>query len=110
MPAKSIKKVAAKKVVAKKGKKSFSSYIAKVLKQASKQKLSMSSKSMAIVNSFVTDMFDRIAVEAASLTRVNKKSTLGSAEIQTAVRLVLPAELSKHAVAESTKAVAKLAA
>jgi len=42
--------------------------------------------------------------------RVNKKRTLGSREIQTAVRLVLPAELAKHAMAEGTKAVAKVSA
>ena len=92
-------------------KKNFSSYIAKVLKQVSpKVKLSLSSKSMAILNSFVTDLFDRIATEAASLTRVNRKSTLGSREIQTAVRLVLPGALSKHSMSSATKAVAKLSA
>lgn len=105
-------KAAATKKVAKKGKKNFSSFIAKVLKQAAakNQKLSMSSKSMAIVNSFVFDMFDRIATEAAAITRTNKKSTLGSKEIQTAVRIVLPAGIAKHAAAESVKAVTKLSA
>jgi histone H2B len=103
------KKVATK--VAKKGKKSFSSYIAKVLKQASpKTKLSMSSKSMAIVNSFVADIFDKVAVEAGALARVNKQKTLSSRAIQTAVRLVLPASLAKHSMSEATKAVAKLSA
>ncbi len=37
----------------------------------------------------------------------NKKSTLTSREIQTGVRLLLPGELAKHAVAEGTKAVTK---
>ncbi len=41
------------------------------------------------------------------LSRVNKKPTLTSREIQTAVRLVLPGELAKHAVSEGTKAVTK---
>ena len=36
-----------------------------------------------------------------------KKRTLGSREMQTAVRLTLPAELAKHAMAEGTRAVAK---
>ena len=44
---------------------------------------------------------------AAQLARVNKKPTLTSREIQTAVRLVLPGELAKHAVSEGTKAVTK---
>ena len=54
--------------------------------------------------------FQRVAGEAANLARVNKKKTLGSREIQTAVRLVLPAEIAKHAMAEGTKAVAKVSA
>ena len=115
MPAKSAakKQKVSKKVSGGKksvGKKNFSSYIHKVLKQASKAKLTMSSKTMNIVNSFIFDHFEKIAVEAAALTRVNKKQTLGSREIQTAVRLVLPADLAKHAMAEGTKAVAKLSA
>ena len=37
----------------------------------------------------------------------NKRSTIISREIQTAVRLLLPGELAKHAVSEGTKAVTK---
>jgi Core histone H2A/H2B/H3/H4 len=58
-------------------------------------------------SSFINDVFERIAVEAGKLTRYNKKSTLSSREIQTAVRLMLPGELAKHAVSEGTKAVTK---
>ena len=36
-----------------------------------------------------------------------KRSTITSREIQTAVRLLLPGELAKHAVSEGTKAVTK---
>jgi hypothetical protein len=45
--------------------------------------------------------------EAGRLARVNQKGTLSSREVQTAVRLVLPGELAKHAVSEGTKAVTK---
>ena len=69
-----------------------------------------SGKALKIVNSFVNDIFGRIAGEAANLVRANKKRTLGSREVQTAVRLVLPAELAKHAMAEGTKAIAKVSA
>jgi len=62
---------------------------------------------MGIMNSFIGDVFERIAGEAGKLARYNKKSTLTSREIQTAVRLVLPGELAKHAVSEGTKAVTK---
>jgi histone H2B len=42
-----------------------------------------------------------------SEARHNKKPTITSREIQTAVRLILPGELAKHAVSEGTKAVTK---
>ncbi|KAH8603291.1 putative Core histone H2A H2B H3 H4 [Trypanosoma vivax] len=67
--------------------------------------MSMTSRTMKIVNSFVSDLFERIATEAATIVRVNRKRTLGARELQTAVRLVLPADLAKHAMAEGTKAV-----
>ena len=55
----------------------------------------------------VGDMFDRVASEASKLAKYNKKATISSREIQTAVRLLLPGELAKHAVSEGTKAVTK---
>jgi histone H2B len=67
----------------------------------------ISSKAISILNSFVNDIFDKIASEASRLARYNKKPTVTSREIQTAVRLVLPGELAKHAVSEGTKAVTK---
>ena len=62
---------------------------------------------MSIMNSFMHDIFEKIAGEAAKLVRYNKKQTLSSREVQAAVRLYLPGELSKHAVSEGTKAVTK---
>ncbi|RXG53613.1 Histone H2B [Armadillidium vulgare] len=59
------------------------------------------------MNSFVNDIFERIAAEASRLAHYNKRSTITSREIQTAVRLLLPGELAKHAVSEGTKAVTK---
>ena len=53
------------------------------------------------------DQFEKIATEAAKLARYSKKPTVTSREIQTAVRLILPGELAKHAVSEGTKAVTK---
>ncbi|KAL4853697.1 histone H3 [Chlorella vulgaris] len=90
----------------KKGVESYKLYIFKVLKQVHPD-TGISSKSMAILNSFIADQFEKIATAAAQLSRVNKKPTLTSREIQTAVRLVLPGELAKHAVSEGTKAVTK---
>ena len=91
---------------AKKRRESYSIYIYKVLKQVHPD-TGISSKAMGIMNSFVNDVFERIAGEASRLAHYNKRSTISSREIQTAVRLLLPGELSKHAVSEGTKAVTK---
>ena len=85
---------------------SYSIYIYKVLKQVHPD-TGISSKAMSIMNSFVNDLFERIAGEASKLAHYNKKHTISSREVQTAVRLHLPGELSKHAVSEGTKAVTK---
>ena len=85
---------------------SYSTYIYRVLKQVHPD-TGISKKGMSIMNSFINDIFERIALEASKLCRYSKKSTLSSREIQTAVRLMLPGELSKHAVSEGTKAVTK---
>ncbi|KAI8642668.1 histone-fold-containing protein [Parasitella parasitica] len=84
----------------------YSSYIYKVLKQVHPD-TGISNKAMSILNSFVNDIFERIATEASKLAAYNKRSTISSREIQTAVRLILPGELAKHAVSEGTKAVTK---
>jgi histone H2B len=67
----------------------------------------ISSKAMSIMNSFVNDIFERVGNEASKLAKYNKKSTIDSRSIQTAIRLLLPGELAKHAVSEGTKAVTK---
>ncbi|ROL46339.1 Histone H2B [Anabarilius grahami] len=116
-PAKSAPKKGSKKAVTetagKTGKKrkrsrkeSYAIYVYKVLKQVHPD-TGISSKAMGIMNSFVNDIFERIAGEASRLTHYNKRSTITSREIQTAVRLLLPGELAKHAVSEGTKAVTK---
>ncbi|XP_051897028.1 histone H2B 1/2-like [Pristis pectinata] len=87
-------------------KESYSIYIYKVMKQVHPD-TGISSKAMSIMNSFVNDIFERIAGEASRLAHYNKRLTISSREIQTAVRLLLPGELAKHAVSEGTKAVTK---
>ena len=94
----------AKKTVAKGGKggkrksktETYKIYIYKVLKQVHPD-TGISSKAMSIMNSFINDIFEKIATEASKLARYNKKPTVTSREIQTAVRLILPGELAKHA-------------
>ena len=103
-PAKKTVKGGTKK--SKKPTESYKIYIYKVLKQVHPD-TGISTKGMSIMNSFISDIFDKIANEAGKLVRYNKKGTLTSREIQTAVRLALPGELAKHAVSEGTKAVTK---
>ncbi|ELU03344.1 hypothetical protein CAPTEDRAFT_205983 [Capitella teleta] len=90
----------------KKRRESYAIYIYKVLKQVHPD-TGISSKAMSIMNSFVNDLFERIASEASRLAHYNRRSTITSREVQTAVRLLLPGELAKHAVSEGTKAVTK---
>ena len=86
--------------------KSYARFIHKVLKQVHPD-LGITSKAMDIMNSFVNDLFDRIAIEAGRLSKYIKRSTLSSRDMQASVRLVVPGELAKHAVSEGTKAVAR---
>ncbi|KAL0926941.1 hypothetical protein M5K25_003198 [Dendrobium thyrsiflorum] len=95
-----------KKKKAKKGTETYKIYIFKVLKQVHPD-IGISSKAMSIMNSFINDIFEKLANESSRLARYNKKPTITSREIQTSVRLVLPGELAKHAVSEGTKAVTK---
>ncbi|XP_035732972.1 histone H2B-like [Vespa mandarinia] len=89
-----------------KRKESYAIYIYKVLKQVHPD-TGISSRAMSIMNSFVTDIFERLAAESSRLAIHNKRATISSREIQTAVRLLIPGELAKHAVSEGTKAVTK---
>ncbi|XP_078069914.1 histone H2B 1/2-like [Mustelus asterias] len=106
-------KKAQKKQVTNSGKKrrrfrkeSYSLYIYKVMKQVHPD-TGISSKAISIMRSFVKNIFKRITGEASSCCHYNMRSTISSPAIQTAVRLLLPGELAKHAVSEGTKAVTK---
>ncbi len=88
----------------------FESYIYRVHKQVHPDE-GMTKDAKKIVNSAMNYIANEIAKEAVYLTNdtsqgKNKgKGTISSRDIQTAVRLILPGELAKHAVSEGTKAV-----
>ena len=88
--------------------KNFSRYIFKVLKGVHNE-IGISKKSVDIMNSFLFDIYDKLALEASKLVRYNKKNTLSAREIQSAVKLLLPGELAKHAIIEGSKAINKFA-
>lgn len=56
--------------------------VATVLKQVHPD-TGISNRAMSILNSFVNDIFERVATEASKLAAYNKKSTISSREIQT---------------------------
>ncbi|XP_041039090.1 late histone H2B.L4-like [Carcharodon carcharias] len=87
-------------------KQSYSIYVYRVLTQVHPS-TRISSKAMSVMNSFVIDIFERIASKASHLIHYNKRCTISAREIQSAVRLMLPGELAKHAVSKGTKAVTK---
>lgn len=84
----------------------FDLYIYKVLKQVHPD-TGFSSEGLAIINNLVKINIEKIMKAVNTLLLHNKKKTLSSRDIQSAVRLVLPGELAKHAVSEGTKAVTK---
>ena len=85
---------------------SYKTYIFKVLKQVHPE-TRISKKGITIINNFVEDTFEKIASEASKLCRIHKRATMSSRDVQSAIRLVLPGELAKHAVSEGTKAMTK---
>ena len=101
-----VSKTSVKKQRAKRNHNSFAYFINKVLKQVHPD-TGISKRGMSIMNSFVNDLLDRVACEASRLTKYGKNRTMSSREIQTAVWLLLPGELAKHAISEGTKAVTK---
>merc|ERR1712039_1169455 len=85
---------------------SYAVYIYKVLKNIHPE-VGMSKKAMNVMNSFVSDLFERIALEASKLARYHGKQTLSSNDVQSAVKLILPGDLAEHAIAEGTRALNK---
>ncbi|XP_021733082.1 probable histone H2B 4 [Chenopodium quinoa] len=82
----------------------YKRYVYRVLKQVHPG-MAITSGAMTVINNFMSDMFERLAGEASRLNKYSKKQTMSAREIQGAVKLVLPGELGKHAIAEGSKAV-----
>ena len=92
---------------------SLSSYIFAVLKQVAPdpdkndKAYGISKKAMISMDQITQSLCDRIIELAVMLAKLNKRFTIKATEIQAAVRLIFPDELSKHAVSEGTKAVTR---
>ncbi len=81
-------------------------YITRVLKQVHPN-TGITATALDQVNQIMFALLDRINKVARDLSTSDEKKTLGSREIQTAVRIVFPGEVGKHAVSEGTKALTK---
>ncbi|KAJ2939299.1 hypothetical protein O0L34_g13395 [Tuta absoluta] len=99
------KPISKSKKIKKKNYQNFSIYLYKLLRQVTQDKMGISRKSMLIMNNFVYDMMEKLASEAGKLVSISKKNTLSSREVQTAVKLIIPGELAKHANMDALKAV-----
>eukprot|EP01059_Diplonema_ambulator_P016089 TRINITY_DN27377_c0_g1_i1.p1 TRINITY_DN27377_c0_g1~~TRINITY_DN27377_c0_g1_i1.p1 ORF type:complete len:127 (+),score=58.19 TRINITY_DN27377_c0_g1_i1:47-427(+) len=100
------KKVKGRRV--KKDYSSYSHYIHKLLKGKKNKegKVRITGKGMAIMNSMISDLFDRLATESGRLAKHAKMTTLNSRAIIAAVKLHYPTELARHALSAGAAAVA----
>ena len=80
--------------------------IYQVLKQVH-QDVRIKLKTVTILDSFCNNHFERITAEAEKLAKVRGKVIITSRDVQTTVKLLVPGDLAKHAIAEKAKTVAK---
>ena len=81
-------------------------YIYKVLKQIHPD-MGISKLGMNVINSFLLDVMDKLASEAANAVKYTNKNTMDSRAIECAVRLCLPGEFAKHAQRDAKAALEK---
>lgn len=86
--------------------KTVSNVVPRVLK-AVHPNLHASRRVKVLVATMLHDFMEKVANECKNLNAANKRLTIDSRSVQTAVRLTLPGELVKHAISEGTKAVTK---
>ncbi|KAJ9453804.1 hypothetical protein DIPPA_26292 [Diplonema papillatum] len=94
--------------------KNYSRYIHKLVPRAQKKvgskmimrpQFTFSKRGIAILNSFVLDMFDRLATESGKLATFSGSKTLRAPHVMAAVKLHLPKDLGAHALGAATVAI-----
>ena len=88
-------------------KRTYHTYFSKILK-AKRPEMGLRSKSLVVLNSLLEDLETRLAVQATKVALLDKKSTLSSAHMQCAAKMVIPGGLGSEAVAKGYAAVKKL--
>ena len=76
--------------------------IYQVLKQVH-QDVRIKLKTVTILDSFCNNHFERIAAGAEKLAKVRGKVIITSLDVQTALKLLVPGDLAKHAIAAPRK-------
>lgn len=84
----------------------FHLYVEKVRMQVHPD-MGMNQAAKEMVNDFVLHMVHRVSCTVHSLLHLTHAQTVSARDIQSAVRMIIPGELAKHAVSEGTKAVTK---
>ena len=84
----------------------FDVYIRKVGRQVHRD-TNVSNDFLNQTNRIIVRLGEKMAEKAFQLTEKEDRKTIGSREIQSATRLLIPDELTKHALSEGAKAVTK---
>jgi histone H3/H4 len=90
-----------------KGEVNFKLYISKILKNKITKQVGIQSKASGELNSALNVIGKALAASAANLAKASGKETVSSREVQSAVQMIFPEEMAKHAVSEGSKAVTK---
>ena len=70
----------------------------------------ISKAGMTTMNSIILEFYRNVAQEAQSLNGKVGRGRLPAQDIQSAIKIVVPGELCKHAVAQAATAITKYAA
>ncbi len=84
----------------------FRNAIQQVVKQVHPD-MSITSEALNESNLLIHFLLEKLMTNMNRLVQNDKKMTINSRTVQSAVRLTLPGELSKHAVSEGTKTITK---
>ena len=79
--------------------------IADTFKKHQHPEQQITKQAMAILNSFVGHILERISTKAGNLVKITKKKTLTSRDMDSACKLILPGQLTKRAIYRGANAV-----
>lgn len=83
----------------------FDIYIRRLLQgMDAENRLSMSAKTVNVLDAMMTDLLQRMSTEAAKIAHYNKRKTITQSEAMAAIQLVLHGELAKRASDEGDRA------